>query len=436
MTEGSSATRAASESAGWHRSPHLAIFLPSLAGGGVARMMLQLAQALVRRGHRVELVLCRAEGPYLTQVPDTVEVTELRPHRAWRGRLQALRADPGGLGALLLPVLLAAKPLPVLPYLPSLVAYLRSQRPDALLAAKTPANLVALWARRLAGVPTRVVVSERTSLSHAATRTRKWRWRYVLPAVCRAYSWADAIVAVSQGVAEDLSRCAGIARERIVTIYNPVVRAEILEKARAPLAAPWFATGEPPVVLGAGRLVPQKDFATLLRAFARVRATRPARLVILGSAKTAEARRTLEALAERLGVAEDVAFPGFVENPFAYMARASVFALSSAWEGLPAVLIQAMACGCPVVSTDCPSGPAEILEGGAYGPLVPIGDDERLARAIASLLDDPPDASRLQARAARFSAEPAVEGYAEVLGLTAAPRSGSGRCAGSAALAS
>jgi len=436
MTEGSSATRAASESAGWHPSPHLAIFLPSLAGGGVARMMLQLAEALAGRGHRVELVLCRAEGPYLAQVPEAVKVTELRPHRAWRGRLQALRADLGGLGALLLPVLLAAKPAPTLPYLPSLVAYLRSRRPDALLAAKTPANLVALWARRLAGVPTRVVVSERTSLSHAATRMRKWRWRYVLPAVCRAYSWADAIVAVSQGVAEDLSRCAGIARDRIVTIYNPVVRSEILEKARAPLAHPWFATGAPPVVLGAGRLVPQKDFATLLRAFARIRATRRARLVILGGAKSGEARRTLETLAERLGVAEDVALPGFVENPFAYMARASVFALSSAWEGLPSVLVQAMACGCPVVSTDCPSGPAEILEGGAYGPLVPVGDDVRLARAIASLLDDPPDSSRLRARAARFSVEPAVEAYAEMLGLASLPNSRSGRSPGSAALAS
>jgi glycosyltransferase involved in cell wall biosynthesis len=169
------------------------------------------------------------------------------------------------------------------------------------------------------------------------------------------------------------------------------------------------------VVLGAGRLHPQKDFPTLLRAFARVRAQRPARLVVLGSGKRAARRAALLALAGRLGVGADVDLPGFAENPYAYMARAAVFALSSAWEGLPTALIEAMACGCPVVSTDCPSGPAEILEGGRYGELVPVGDDAALAAALLRALDAPPARAALRARAAQFSLEAAVERYLPVL---------------------
>jgi len=226
------------------------------------------------------------------------------------------------------------------------------------------------------------------------------------------YPWADAIVAVSNGVADDLSLTAGIPRERITTIYNPVVMPELHEKARAALNHPWFAPGTPPVLLGAGRLVAQKDFTTLIKAFARVRAVRPARLMILGEG---EQRGSLEGLARELGVSADVTLPGFVLNPFPYMARASVFVLSSAWEGLPGVLIQALACGCPVVSTDCPSGPVEILENGKYGPLVPVGDDEVLAQAILSVLNTLPDRDRLRAQAAMFSMARAADQYLKVL---------------------
>jgi glycosyltransferase involved in cell wall biosynthesis len=235
----------------------------------------------------------------------------------------------------------------------------------------------------------------------------------------RSYLTADAIVTVSHGVADDLALHAGIPRERITTIYNPVVTPDLLDKAQAPLDHPWFTPGAPPVVLGVGRLHAQKDFPTLLKAFARVRAKQEARLMILGEGKNARKntvqRTALTALAAQLGVAADVALPGFVDNPFAYMARAAVFALSSAWEGLPGVLIQAMACGCPVVSTDCPSGPAEILENGEYGSLVPVGDDLSLANAILSTLNAPPARDRLQARAAMFSVDRTADRYLEVL---------------------
>lgn len=393
-----------------HTQAHFALFLPSLAGGGVARTMLHLAEAFVRRGSRVDLVLCQKTGPYVDHIPRGVEVVTLS--RSWQGRLWALSADYAACGALLLPILLPYKSQQTVPYLPALVRYLQRRRPTALLAAKTPANLAALWARRLAGVSTRVVISERTTLSREVGGRKQWRWRFIVPVIRRVYPWADAIVSVSQGVADDLALVANLPREAIRTIYNPTVHPQIAEKARAPLEHPWFAPGAPPVVLGVGRLEEQKDFPTLLRAFARVRATRRLRLVILGEGRK---RRELETLAATFGVAADVALPGFVGNPYAYMARAAVFVLSSTWEGIANVLIEALACGCPVVSTDCPSGPAEVLANGRYGLLVPVGDEAALARAIVTVLDTPPDRDALRARAASFSVERAVEEYLAVL---------------------
>jgi glycosyltransferase involved in cell wall biosynthesis len=379
--------------------------------------MLTLADALVKRGHRVDLVVCRAEGHYLGQVPASVNVVALEAAPWWLGRVRALSADHSAFGTLLLPVLLAYKPSWRIRHLPDLVRYLRRERPATLLSASPYSNITALWAWRLAGVPTRIVASEHNTLSHQIIQYSKrwaWRWRFLLQLIRRVYPWADDIVAVSHGVADDLSLTARIPRERITTIYNPVVTPELHEKARAALDHPWFAPGSPPVLLGVGRLVAQKDFPTLLKAFARVRAVREARLVILGEGKERE-RAALEALVRELGVVTDVDLPGFVDNPFAYMARAAVFVLSSAWEGFGNVLAEALACGCPVVSTDCPSGPAEILDGGAYGLLVPVGDDAVLAKAILSVLETPSDPDRLRARADLFSVDRVADQYLRVL---------------------
>jgi len=182
----------------------------------------------------------------------------------------------------------------------------------------------------------------------------------------------------------DLAQLMNVSRERITVIYNPsVVQAEVQAKAQAPLDHPWFKPDQPPVILAVGRLQVQKDYPTLIRAFALVRQTRPVRLLILGEGKE---RPLLEALVKELGLEQDVSLPGFVLNPYAYMARAALFVLSSRWEGLPTVLIEALCCGAPVVSTDCPSGPREILRDGQYGPLVPVGGVNALARAIETTL--------------------------------------------------
>jgi len=330
------------------------------------RMISTLAEAFADRGHRVSLLVGVPAGAMLARVPRSVELVPLARSSQLGARVWALAADRGALPEML-PLLMGPAPR-MLSHLPGLVRHLREERPDALLAAGTQSNLAALWARRFRGISTAIVVSERNTMSVVARRGRHG-FRRAYPALARrAYPRADAIVAVSDGVASDLSRVTGIPRERILAIDNPVVSAALIEKSKAWPGHAWMAPGGPPVVLAAGRLHRQKDFPTLLRAFARVRALRPARLVILGEGAE---RRKLERLVRRLRVQADVVLPGFVENPYAWMARAAVFALSSAWEGFGNVLVEALACGCPVVSTDCPSGPAEILEQGALGPLYP-----------------------------------------------------------------
>jgi glycosyltransferase involved in cell wall biosynthesis len=305
--------------------------------------------------------------------------------------------------------------LETLASIPALALYLRRERPDVLLSGASHVNLVSLWAQRLARVPLRLVLrasNDPIGYPEAFPRAQRALRGCLRWLARRSYPWADAVIAVSRGVAEDLACLTGMPRERIHTIYNPVVTPELAQKARAPVSHPWLGAAGVPLVLGAGKLKLQKDFPTLIRAFARLRARRPARLVILGEGVQ---RKKLEALVRELGVGADVALPGHVDNPWAWMARASVFVLSSAWEGLPGVLIEAMACGCPVVSTDCASGPAEILADGTYGPLVPVGDESALADAIDAVLASPPDPAVLRSRAADVSAEPAVDAYLEVL---------------------
>jgi glycosyltransferase involved in cell wall biosynthesis len=312
--------------------------------------MLNLAHGLAGCGYSVDLVLAQARGPYLSNVHETVRIVDLKAPR-------------------------------VLMCIPALVRYLRSEQPEALISALNYANVVALWARRLAGIPSRVLVNEQNTLSRSAHNSARRRHRIVPQLVKRFYPWADYVIGNSQGVADDLSQMTGLPRERIQMLYNPVITPEVREKARAPLAHPWFEPGQPPVILAVGRLAKQKDFPTLIQAFAQVRQTRPARLLILGEGQD---RPELEAMVNQLGLREDVAMPGFVENPYAYMSRAALYILSSRWEGLPTVLIEALYCGSPIIATDCPSGPREILVDGQHGKLVPVGDVDALAQAIGA----------------------------------------------------
>ena len=348
--------------------------------------MVTLANGFAQRGYRVDLVLASAEGPYREDVATAVRVVDLQAGR----------------------VIKALWPL---------VRYLRRERPVALLSAMNHANVVAVLAAQLARVDTRLVVSEHTNISHEAQRARGWSARGVYALVPWAYRRAHAIVAVSQDAARDLERFARLPARSVLAIYNPFDLERIQQLAAESVTHPWFQAGQlRPVILGIGRLTAQKDFPTLMQAFAEVRERTGARLLILGEG---ELRDELASLAQSLRLGpDDFDMPGFSKNPYAYLARAALFVLSSAWEGLPGVLIEALACGTPVVSTDCPSGPREILEGGRWGRLVPVRDARALAQAILEVLQTPrsqlPDV-RLRAR--DFDQARAIDAYLAALGL-------------------
>jgi len=295
---------------------------------------------------------------------------------------------------------------------PRLVGYLRDSRPDVLLSATHFSNEVACTAKVLSRTGVRLILSEHTNLSADISDSRTRVRRTLLPWTTRnLYPTADAVVAVSNGVAEDMCRVSRLPRKRVQTIYNPIDRRALLAMSQEPLSSSWFGSGQPPVVLAIGRLEVQKNFANLLYAFRTVRQKREARLIILGEGSE---RARLTALVAELGLTEDVSLPGFVANPAAYMTKSAVFAMSSAWEGMPVSLIEALMLGTPVVSTDCPSGPAEILDGGKYGRLVPLDDSDALARGIDAALDGdrrPADQTWL----AQFDAGMITEKYLDLM---------------------
>lgn len=377
------------------RPLRLLVVRPTLGQGGADRVTLTLLEALDRRRFAPELVLLRRRGAWLDRVPADVPVDDLGGRRLWTAWLPLARR-------------------------------LRRRPPDVVLSTSSGANVVAALAHRLAGSGARLVLSERNVLVRDQAPLKR---ALLLAAKRRLYRRADAVTAVSRGVADDLRRRLGVPAERLRVVYNPVVTAELAAQAAAPARHPWLAAPEP-VVLAAGRLVPAKGFDVLLHAFAELRARRPARLLILGEGPL---REELLAQAERLGVGADVDLPGFDPNPFAAMARCAVFVLSSRFEGLPGVLIQAMACGAAVVATDCPAGPAEIVESGADGLLVPVDEPRTLAAALSELLDDDDLRRRLGARAAvaaqRFAAAGSLAAYEAVLSGEAPPAAGRGGAA-------
>ena len=368
------------------RVSRVAFFTLNLAGGGAERTVLDLAGGIARRGWLVDIVVAHATGPYIDSIPKGVRLVDLN----------VLRIEVSHL---------------------SLRRYLRRERPAVLISTLPQADVVALAVRRFLHQDTPLVVRVASTVSQDAARSHLLRratmmlWRRLLPS-------ADAVVANSVGATEDLERYVPSLRWPVRTIHNPAVWPHIAKQAAEALEHPWFSD-ELPVILSAGRLLRAKGHETALRAFAEVVKSRPARFVILGAGPDQE---RLVGLAHALEIAHLVDFAGFQINPFAYMARAAVFVLASSYEGLPNVLIQAMACGTPVVSTDCPNGPREILAGGKWGRLVPVANWRALAAAILHTLDVPVDRDALIARAGVYDGESSVDRYMALLQELAALR--------------
>ncbi|GIW40470.1 MAG: glycosyl transferase [Candidatus Binatia bacterium] len=367
----------------------ITLFLSALSGGGAQRRMVTLANGFAASGYAVDLVPAVGEGTFAKELREEVRVL---PLDALPSRLAAARRKKG---------------LSVLAAVPSLAAYLRREQPAVVLSTSNPANVAVLLARELVRPRIPVAISVNVFLSVALrARGRGLLRRLVLA----TYPRADRMLAISSAVARNLAELFPNCREKLRTVYVPVDVARIQALAETEPEHPWFEEGGPPVVLAVGKLKPQKDFPTLLRAFARV--GRPARLLVLGEG---DLRDSLLRLAEDLGIASRTSFPGFVENPFPFFARASVFVSTSLWEGFGNAVAEALACGCPVVATDCPGGTRELLDDGRYGVLVPVGDAAAVARAVESVLDAPPDRAALRARAREFAPERIVPRYLEVL---------------------
>ncbi|MGQ9748691.1 glycosyltransferase [Desulfosoma sp.] len=368
------------------RSPwRLALFLATSGHSGVDRIMKNFIAALAKRPVRVDLLHVHGHGPYLDRVPTRVRVVSLGTRHVQSSLFK-------------------------------LAHYLRTERPDALLCDKDRVNRTALMAAAMAGYQGRVVVRLGTTVSKnlenrgLVHRTMQyWSIRHL-------YARAHAVAVPSHGAAEDLHTIASFPPGFVRVLPSPVVSDTIHTLGREPIHHPWFAPDAPPVILGAGELCERKDFATLVRAFAALSHHTECRLVILGKGKK---RQALEKLAHELGIADRVWFPGFVHNPYAYMAKSRLFVLSSTCEGLPVVLMEAMALGIPVVSTDCPSGPREILHHGRYGPLVPVKSWNQLAEAMARVLAEPPEKEELMTAVSRYHVPSATDAYLQLLGYGA-----------------
>ncbi|MCG6871116.1 MAG: glycosyltransferase [Gammaproteobacteria bacterium] len=360
------------------KRPRIAVLASFSGGGGVERMIANLVCGLSAREVDLDLLLVHQRGPHLAGLPVGVNIIPLQARHSLTSALAVAR-------------------------------YLRRARPDALLAAKDRAGRAAVIARWLARVPVRLVIRIGTTVSASVAHRSllsRWFWRV---GIRFFYPRADAVIAVSEGVAADLQRLTGMPRERLPVVDNPVVDERLLAANSAPRPAGW-PQGQGPVVIGVGRFTRQKDFPTLLRAFARLET--PARLVILGSGRGLAAARELAA---ELGIAQRVSLPGFVDDAAIWIAHADLFVLSSRWEGSPNALTEALALGTPVVATDCPSGPREILRGGEVAPLVPVADVAAMAQAMAEVLAAPPDSQRLREAASGHSVTASADAYLRVL---------------------
>ena len=356
----------------------LSILAPFKSWGGIERKMLVLCREFLAQGIQVEVILARGgKVPYPEQFPNEVNVVDLKS------------------GSKLDTIIKLGK-------------HLRRAKPDVLLTAKDHAVKAAVLASRLSRTYIPVFHKATNTLSVTLRRPLKRYFSRLL------YSWTNKIIANSSGVKDDLVTNFRMNPDDIVVIFNPVLTTDIPQRIDKEPEHIWLAKKDVPVILGVGRLTTSKDFITLVEAFGQVRKYRLCRLMILGEGPE---RTHIESKAKELGLQDDVALPGYIEDPLPWMSHSNVFVLSSRYEGLSNVLIEAIAAGSPVISTNCPSGSAEILQNGRLGPLVPVGDAKAMADAIDSVLSNPPAPKLLREGLDRFRSDLVAKQYLQVMGL-------------------
>lgn len=364
----------------------IALLVSGFKTGGDTRVVLNLAEGLAAQNLKIDLVLASAAKLTLENLSPNIRVIDLQTQLTTR-TASAIK--------LLLP----------------LARYLRREKPAVLISNLIFTNAIAVLAKGIAAVPLRLILVEHVTLSRQLDRPDEPQSR-LIPFLMRSlYPFATAVVTVGSEMAQQLADLK-LKENKLKVIHNPVINPTLKQKAQEPLDHPWLQPGQPPVLIGVGRFATQKDFSTLLRAFAILQQQRSARLIILGEGPL---QKELDALVEQLALTEVVAFPGFVANPYAYLSRAAVFVLSSRWEALPTALIEAMSCGCQIVATDCPYGPREILAAGEYGWLVPVENASALAEAMQQALVAPIAPESLRERAELYSVDRAVSSYLSLI---------------------
>ena len=358
----------------------IAFILYSLEGGGVERVVLNLALSFTKKGYLVDLLVVNYKGEFLNHVPENVRVFDL---------------NKKNIRSCFLPIR----------------TYLLTERPDVLISAKDYINIVMILIRLVTKVSTKLIISTHTNVTEQLRFAPK-KTKRIIRLMSLLYRFADKVVCVSTGAANEVKKITKLANKDIRVIYNPVVTADFLEEANKEVSHPWFS-GEHLVLITVGRLEVAKDYPTLLKAFKRVKDTlEDAKLIIIGDGPDKE---SLIRLSKDLGLEHDVSFLGFIDKPYSYIKQAHVFILSSAWEGFGNVLVEALAVGTPVVSTDCPSGPSEILKEGEFGRLVPVGDELSLAKAIILTIGESPNRAKLIGRANDFTIEKSFNQYEKLV---------------------
>ncbi len=358
----------------------IALLLNELQGGGAERIMITLANAWVAQAIEVDFLVGKYQGPYQKLLSKDLNIITFEKQ--------------------------------IRDFLPDVVSYLNQHQPDILLSTVQAVNVVAALAGKISRTKTKIVLREANSPKQKVIAEKGWKAIFLHGTLSRySYRLADGYVSVSEGLKKEMVDFYGLDEKRIKTIYNPVVNRQLFELSQKPINQ-VIRKGEEKIIMAMGRVVPQKDFMTLINAFAIVRKKRDCRLVILGETQSDPLYfHSLLSLAQELEVEEDVIFIGFQDNPFAYLAKADVFVLSSRYEGLPGGLIQAMALGCQLVSTDCPHGPSEILENGKYGSLVPVGNSAAMAKAIEDRLQNSHARKNKHSKLEDFSASKAISEY-------------------------